>query len=173
MLRKSSSSAPSAASGAARHSPARDNALLGRRSLLGLGTVGLAGLTAGCATGPRVAEVRNRIPPIPDGMGRIWFYRAGDLQGSAVQPAIRLNGQTIGDSVPGGAFFRDVPPGEYTVSTATEVERRITFPIAAGEERFVRTNIGMGFFIGRVTPELVDGASARPTVAELSFTGSP
>ncbi len=88
-----------------------------------------------------------------------------------MQPSIRLNGQAVGSSVPGGVFFHDVTPGEYTVSTATEVERKITFPIAAGEERFVKTRISLGLFVGQVTPELVDGASARPTIAELSFIG--
>jgi hypothetical protein len=143
-----------------------------RRFLLA-GAIGSASLVAGCATGTRIADMAGRIPPIPAGMGRIWFYRDSSPVGWALQPSIRLNGQVVGDSVPGGAFYRDVPPGNYNVSTSTEVEHRLSFTVTAAQERFVRTSVSMGLVLGHVSAELVDPSEARQAVATKAFTGRP
>lgn len=142
-----------------------------RRSFL-LGSLPVLAL-AGCASGPRMADMASRIPPIPQGKARIWFYRSASPVGSAVQPPIRVNGQVVGTSTPNGAFFRDVDPGDIRVTTETEAERVLTFTIAAGEERYVRTFVMPGFFVGHVGAELVDATEARPEVASKAFTGAP
>ena len=54
-------------------------------------------------------------------------------EGSVV--AVLLNGQAVGRSRPNGAFYRDVPPGDYRVAVTTEATRQLTFTVAAGEER--------------------------------------
>ena len=126
---------------------------------------------AGCATGPKLAEVQSTIPPVRSGRGRIWFYRSGSAFGSGIQPSVLLNGEKIGDSVPGGVFYRDVSPGDYNVLLSTEVDRRLTFTVASGGERFVRMSVSLGVLIYRVYPELVDAVEARGEIASLAFTG--
>lgn len=106
-------------------------------------------------------------------MARIWFYRSASPVGSAVQPPIRVNGQVVGTSTPNGAFFRDVQLGDIRVTTETEAERVLTFTIEAGEERYVRTLVIPGFFVGQVGSELVDASEGRPQVASKAFTGAP
>jgi hypothetical protein len=85
-------------------------------------------LLGGCAaSGPKHAEIRQAIGPVDPDMGRIYFYRDSFL-GFAIQPEIRLNGEVVGKSTPGGFFFVERRPGKYVASAATEVENRIELP---------------------------------------------
>ncbi|HYI83686.1 MAG TPA: DUF2846 domain-containing protein [Acetobacteraceae bacterium] len=113
----------------------------------------------------------NQIQPVPTGMGRIWFYRKASPFGAAVQPSIYLNGQVVGQSSPNGAFFRDVQPGDYRVSTTTEAQHSLTFTLAPSEERFVQTYPVPGFLVGHVRAELVEPSEGRSAVASKAFTG--
>ncbi len=147
---------------------------LRRRSLgfavmsLSLGSVGLL---VGCASGPKYAEIAGRIPPIPAGKSRIWFFRDGSPIGSGIQPSVLLNGVKVGDSVPGGFFFRDADSGNKEVTLSTEVERKLTFTAAAGEERHVKMTVTLGALIYRVYPELVSPEAGRAEIQNLAFTG--
>jgi hypothetical protein len=87
----------------------------------------VAGMIAGCASGQRYDEISAQIPGLKAGYGRIYFTRAGDFQGAGIQPYIRLNGEVVGTSMPGGFFFVDRPAGDYAVATSTEVENTTTF----------------------------------------------
>jgi hypothetical protein len=141
-----------------------------RRPLIGLLPLGIL---AACATGPKMAEISNRIPPLPGDKGRIWFYReVAALFGAGLQPAVRLNGAKVGDATPNGFFFVDMPPGDYEVATSTEVERRVTFTLAAGQERFVKLTVGLGVLVHRVFPELVEPATGRAAIMGLAYTGT-
>ena len=104
-------------------------------------------------------------------MGRIYFYRSASPVGAALQPSIMLNGTKVGDSEPGGVFFKNVSPGNYEVATSTEVERKLTFTVAAGQIRYVETSVGFGFLVGRVHPNLVDPKIGAAAIQDLSFTG--
>ena len=141
------------------------------RKFMALLTLGAFVLISGCATGPTYSTVRDTIPVVPTDKGRIYFYRSGSPFGAAVQPSILLNGMNVGNSVPGGVFFKDVKTGNYEVATSTEVERKLTFTIAAGQVRYVKTTIGIGFFVGRVYPELVDRETGTKEIQDLSYTG--
>ena len=68
---------------------------------------------ASCAQPPPTASVA--IPPIPRGEARVWFYRDLNPYETLARPYIRMNGGMVGLSEPGGAFYRDVPPGHYHV----------------------------------------------------------
>jgi hypothetical protein len=133
--------------------------------------VAVAFLAAGCASGPPLSEVQATLPRLAADKGRVWFYRSSSPFGAAIQPTIKLNGEAVGDSVPGGVFFKDVAPGDYAVSTTTEVDRQLTFTLAAGQERYVKTSIGFGVAVGRIHPELIDPEEARKDIATLSYTG--
>ena len=104
-------------------------------------------------------------------MGRIYFYRSSSPVGVVIQPAIMLNGTKVGRSVPGGVFFKNVSPGNYEVATSTEVKRKLTFTVAAGQIRYVETSIGFGFLVARVHPNLVDPKVGAEAIQDLSFTG--
>jgi hypothetical protein len=46
----------------------------------------------------------------------IYFYRDYEPYESLSRPPLYLNGHEIGVSIPGGVFYRDVPPGTYEIS---------------------------------------------------------
>jgi len=112
-------------------------------------------LLPGCASGPRFAEVRETVPPLAPGNGRIYFYRTTTL-GAAVQPPVKLDGTKVGIAKPRGLFFVDRPPGNYQIETSTEVSRRLSLTLEDQQTRYVRLKMTMGFAVGHVSPELVE-----------------
>jgi hypothetical protein len=78
------------------------------------GIIGLLVALCGCARLPPTSAVT--IPPIPPGMSRVWFYREDLPYVARERPYVRMNGAVVGISEDGGAFYRDVAPGEYYVT---------------------------------------------------------
>ncbi len=145
-------------------------------TIRGVAIVGILASTllSACATsGAKFTEMTTEMTATTKpGAGRIYFYRTAVL-GAAVQPEVLLNKQKVGSAVPRGFFFVDCPPGDYEVTTATEVERKLTFTLEADQVRYVRLNISMGFFVGHVYGELVDEAKSRSEIAGMRYTGFP
>jgi hypothetical protein len=108
------------------------------------------------------------IAPEAPETGRIFFYRFTAL-GAALQPDIVMNGTVIGKSIAQGFFFLDCPPGEYEVMTATEVKRKASFVLDAGQTRYIRFGVSMGFFVGHVYGELVDPQEALPQIQQCKY----
>lgn len=129
-------------------------------------------LLAGCATsGPKFSEMTaSTLATRPPGTGRIYFYRTTVL-GAALQPDVRLNGEVVGRAVPNGFFFADRAPGNYEVTTSTEVERRLTFTLEPDEVRYVKFNVTMGFFVGHVYGELVEQDKGGSEIRDTRYTG--
>jgi hypothetical protein len=128
---------------------------------------------AGCASGPKYAEMQSTIPVVAAERGRIYFYRSGSMLGAALQPTIKLNGNAVGESKPGGFFYVDATPGNQEVITGTEVDRKLTFTLEKGQTRYVKTTVGFGVMVGRVYPELIDPAVGDKEVKETSYIGAP
>lgn len=126
----------------------------------------------GCASGPKFTEVKSAIPSVAADKGRVYFYRSGSMFGAAIQPSVMLNGEKVGDSVPGGFFFVDRPAGAYEVLLSTEVERKATFTLEPGQLRYIRMSIGLGVIAGRVHPELVDASQGESEMLDTSYIGT-
>jgi hypothetical protein len=107
------------------------------------------------------------------GFGRVYFSRAGEYVGAAVQPEIRMNNEVVARSVPGGFSFVDRPPGKYAVTTATEVENAVTFQLAAGESKYIKTAVTPGILIGHVTPTLEFPEQGQSDISRLRYVGPP
>ncbi|WP_269533044.1 DUF2846 domain-containing protein [Chitinimonas sp. BJYL2] len=131
------------------------------------------GFLSGCASGPKMAEIKDKIPPIATGKGRIYFYRDNNMVGAAVQPNIRVNEEVVGSSKPGGFFFVDRQPGNYTVATSTEVTRSTHVALEAGKKKYIKTSISMGLFVGHVTPNEITEAQGELDLNGLAYTGDP
>lgn len=143
---------------------------MNRRTFL---AAAIASLLVGCATsGMRPSELRSSLAPPKQDEGRIFFYRAASPFGSAVQPGIKLNGVAVGTSKPGGFFYVDRPAGKYEAHAATEVDRMISFALAPGETKYIRTSPSFGVLIGRINFELMNPSEAQAQMASLHYTGS-
>jgi hypothetical protein len=136
-------------------------------------------LAANCAPLPPTSSVV--VPPVPGGAARIWIYRNDAPNEPNQTPYARLNGQIAGVVQPNGAFYRDVPPGYYTVAVdsygAPYPHQFAEFNLGPGQEAFVeilsmRDKVGSSeglrtfFFTQLVPPEI-----ARPAIAGTPFYG--
>lgn len=128
-------------------------------------------ILAGCASGPKYQEVSNAMPTLRTSEGRIYFLRSSSMLGAAIQPDIRLNGQVVGESKPGGFFYVDRPAGNYVASTSTEVEKMASFVLNTGETKYLRTSPSLGLLAGRIVVELETPEKARAELPTLSYTG--
>ena len=128
-------------------------------------------LLASCASPRGLDEPPLQIPALKQGCGRVYFTRPGDLGGSAIQPEIRLNNEVVGRSVPGGFSYVDRPPGKYAVTTATEVENAVTFQLAAGETKYIKTSVTPGILVGHVTPTLEFPEQGQSDISRLRYVG--
>jgi len=127
---------------------------------------------SGCAVpGPKYAEYSKNISTLATDKGRIYFFRDDSFAGGGVRPDIKLNDAVIGESLPGAFFLVDKDPGNYKVSTATEVDRSLEFVLAAGETKYVRTYVSMGFLVGHIIPELVNEDDAMKKIPQLTYAG--
>lgn len=136
-------------------------------------SAGVALVASGCASGPEYKDVASAIPTLAADHGRIYFFRSDSFGGAAIQPDIKLNDTVVGRSTPGGFFFLDEQPGEYSVSTSTEVARVVKFTLHAGDTKYVRTSVSMGLLVGHVTPTLDDPETAQQEIETLKYTGAP
>ncbi|HET6460029.1 MAG TPA: DUF2846 domain-containing protein [Syntrophales bacterium] len=132
----------------------------------------LALTLSACATGPKYSVIKTSFQPLATGEGRIFFYRSYNPFGSATQPSVMLNGEKVGDSVPGGFFFVNREPGNYEVVLSTKPKRKLSFTLDEAQERYVRLSVVLGVIAGRVYPELVDKTTAESEMQGLSFTGT-
>lgn len=97
---------------------------------------------AGCApAGPPFASAGATLPPVPQGEARIYFYRWLEPYETVAPSTVMLNGAPVGVSETGAILYRDVAPGQYTIS----VESRGVYPnqfktvtLAAGQTTYVR-----------------------------------
>jgi uncharacterized protein DUF2846 len=137
---------------------------------------------AECSQLPTTSSVV--MPPIAPGAGRVWLYR-NDYQYEAHQtPYVMLNGQIVGVVQPNGAFYRDVPPGHYTVvvdSYGVPYPNQFAeFNLGAGQEAFIkvlsmRDVVGGEFGVGtraRFFTQLFPADAARAAIAGTPFYGS-
>jgi len=143
-----------------------------RRSISISAVVLLVMALSACASGPTFSELADSMTPLSPEKGRIYLYRSGSY-GMIVQPNVRLNGNVIGEAVPRGFFFVDVMPGNYEISTQTEVERKLTLTLDKGQIRFVRLNMSIGFLVGHVYPELMEQADAMEEITSCHYIGQP
>jgi len=143
-----------------------------RRTFLGLTMAAAVVLLAGCAAGgAKHADMASSLPSLKAGEGRVYFFRSSSMIGAAVQPDLRLNGQVVGESRPGGFFYVDRPAGNYVASASTETEKTVSFTLQPGETKYIRSSVGLGLVVGRVILEPETPEKARAELASLSYTG--
>lgn len=138
----------------------------------------IAGLTvlllAGCAaSGPKFSQVKEAIPPVPEGKARVYFYRHDSSFGGAVTSDVRMGNDVVGRSVRGSFFFVDRDPGTHDVRTRTEWEHKYPLTVASGQTRYVRSKVTMGLFVGHVVVEEEPEAKALQEMQNLAYIGLP
>lgn len=129
---------------------------------------------SGCAaSGPKMAEVSTAMPALKADQGRVFFYRKDTMLGAALTPNVMMDGAVVGESRRGSFFYVDAATGSHEAATTTEATNKVSFVLAPGETKYVRTDPSMGVLVWRITPTLVGADEAKAELASLSYTGAP
>lgn len=113
-------------------------------------------LIAGCsASGPAFKP----IDPIPAGKGVVYIYREPGVVGSGVYGTVSANKRPITKIKNGGYFPYVSNPGSVHFEVSTEATNEADLIVEAGKEKYLKTSVGMGFFVGHlkfseVSPEI-------------------
>src|ERR1700691_6186181 len=76
---------------------------------------------AGCVSmGPPYRSVAAALPPVPAGKARIFFYRWLEIYETTAATTAFLNGPPVGLTETGSVLYRDVEPGQYTISVVSQ-----------------------------------------------------
>ena len=87
--------------------------MIRKHHLIALALLGLnLSLLPSCTASTGVQSYAPVAAPAP-GLARVWFLRTKDPQEQFGGPIIYANGNQVGRSVPGIAFYHDFPPGAY------------------------------------------------------------
>jgi len=126
----------------------------------------LLALLTGCAGGVKYSEYRPTVAAPAQGYGRIWFYRPSAM-GAGVQPAVKLDGQQVGNAVPHGYFHVETQPGPHTVSTTTEWTHKTPLTVSTNGDSYIRLNMMIGLLVGHVIPKEVAESKATNDMKNL------
>jgi Protein of unknown function (DUF2846) len=113
-----------------------------RRMLTLYALLGVASMVAACAP-PDAAPppMASLAGPVNPSLARVYFYRETGNYLDPVWTPVWLNGAKVGSSAPGSYFYRDVPPGTYTVTVGSDVpytHQSATVMLARDSTSFVR-----------------------------------
>jgi hypothetical protein len=130
-------------------------------------------LYACAATGPRFETLKDSFPIVDENSGRVFFYREYASFGAGMRPDIFACNRKVGESIPGGVFYVDLPVGECDISIPTVLyggERKLKINIPARKTLYLRTWIGGSGFGGRTNMELVREEVATAAIQGLALT---
>lgn len=140
------------------------------RILFLVSVVAVLFIMTSCAAGVPFSEVQSSLPQIPEGMSRIYLYRTS-IVGITVQPMVNVDRLPIKKAVPKGFFFIDVMPGVHVISCPNETTREEKFITKADTYCFVRIDMNMGAFDGRVKPVVVSKEKGEKQIRKCKFMG--
>lgn len=123
---------------------------------------------ASCASGPSYSEASKTLPPIPEGKGRVFVYRAASF-GAAIRPSVEIDDTVIGKSRGQGFLYSDQAPGTHRISIMTEYNHRNTFNVQSGKPTFVRCHVTPGAFAAHVILNEVDPETGESEIQDCKL----
>jgi hypothetical protein len=126
--------------------------MIRKRHLIGLGLLGLSLLPLpSCAPGGSALQSYAPVAAQAPGTARVWFVRTKDPEEQYGDPLIYANGQQVGRSIPGIAFYHDFSPGTYAFtvqSFGTPTNARDTLQLAPGSQTYLEVLWGGSWLVG-------------------------
>jgi hypothetical protein len=113
----------------------------------------------------KLSEVRDSVPRLKAGRGRVYFYTSMNLGIS--NPEIHVNDAFIGHVKGGTVFFVDLRPGHYTVDAGGDMDQA-DFTLDTGDTRYVKFGRTVAL-IGSMAPEVVSRSQGQDEIQDLSF----
>ena len=116
-------------------------------ALLGFGILPLPSCAPAGSGLQTYAPVAAQAP----GVARVWFVRTKDPEEQYGDPIIYANGNAVGKSIPGIAFYHDFSPGTYAFtvqSFGTPTNARDTVQLAPGSQTYLEVLWGGSWLVG-------------------------
>jgi nitrate reductase NapE component len=106
-----------------------------------------------CASGGGGSALQAYAPVAaqPPGTARVWFMHVNDPQEQAGDPIIYANGNQVGRSIPGIAFYHDFPPGTYAFTVQSyglPTGTKDVVQLAPGTQTYLEILWGGSWLIG-------------------------
>ncbi|MEN8108478.1 MAG: hypothetical protein ABFS22_10785 [Pseudomonadota bacterium] len=144
-----------------------------RFNLHGLITLVIAAfmvILSGCsATGP----VYQQVGSVPEGEALVYIYRPGKFMGGGV--VFDVHAGSVADDTEivalrsGGYYPYFAPPGELQLWAKTESKTSLTLDLNAGDRRYVKGTVGVGFLVGRPKLTEVDEQTGAREIKECKL----
>lgn len=115
----------------------------------------MALMAFGCATAavaqdaPGQSEQAAAAIDIPEGKGKIVFFRKGGFVGSAISCAVHEKGEKVTSLPPGKFAVVYAEPGIHEYTVKSEATDMLRLEIEPGETYYAKCNISMGIMAGR------------------------
>jgi hypothetical protein len=133
----------------------REIMMIRKHHLIGLALLGFGVLPLpSCAPAGGGLQSYAPVAAQAPGMARVWFVRTKDPQEQFGDPIISANGQQVGRSVPGVAFYHDFPPGTYAFTvqsyglTAGQPLQKDVVQLAPGSQTYLEILWGGSWLVG-------------------------
>ena len=124
-----------------------------------------------CTSRPAMefSEVKSLLPAVAADKARIYVYRDESWRGKQITPEIVVGGKSLGRSEEGEFVFIDTAPGTYEVHCGDTAESVLDVNVAAGQEIYVKTEVGPGIVTAHIIPHQVEPMVAIPEIRTLKY----
>lgn len=99
----------------------------------------------------------------------VYIYRPSSFVGGGVSYTVNAGTKPIIKLHNGGYYPYVATPGELELWAQTEAKSSVTLDLKAGETKYVKGTVGVGFFVGRPNLRLVDPAVAAAEIKECKL----
>lgn len=131
--------------------------------------LGLSALT-GCASVPMASKeldaAAKAFTPPPEDKSALYVFR-NSFVGKALKKLVSVDGIPLGETANQVYFYKELSPGDHTISTESEFgDNSLNFKAEGGKSYFARQYIKMGVFVGGANLEMVSEEEGRKEVLQ-------
>jgi len=136
----------------------------------------ISAFMTGCASVPMASpdqDMTMKKFDLPaDGKSGVYVYR-DSFVGQALKKSLYIDGKLIGETANKVYFFKEVEPGEHTLSTESEFSNNdLKFTAESGKNYFFEQYIKMGAFVGGANVKAVSESEGKAGVSQCKLAKS-
>jgi hypothetical protein len=130
-------------------------------------------LLSGCASVPMASSEQNtalKAFPSPAGNNAGLYVYRDTFAGQALKKTVSIDGSVIGETANKTFFYKQITPGQHTLSTESEFsDNSITFQAVSGKNYFAEQEIKMGVLVAGADVAMVSEDQGKKKVLECDL----